>query len=213
MTKINLTKYGFVRLPERDFSDDGTRFTAYKVGNRVLVTKAVDSDYAYISARIDGSILQYDEYSKLPHFKYLDTLNGIKKELITDLVLENLYKFCLKYEQEYEELEQGVKFPTLEEIRLQILRIRTKRSRELEEITQVLKEKAATFLVNASQFDLQWFKDRYQQLVKKTKWYDLGTYPESIQKSAYGRNFVSPDFYELKDSFEYKQLIEMLEKY
>ena len=56
MKKIMMNKYGFVRWPEEDFSDDGNRFYCYKVGNRVRVSKLVSDGVAYISARVDRGV-------------------------------------------------------------------------------------------------------------------------------------------------------------
>ena len=36
-----MTKYGFKRWKDGDFSDDGNRFTCYRVGKRVSVSKLV----------------------------------------------------------------------------------------------------------------------------------------------------------------------------
>ena len=68
MTRINMTKYGFVRWPEEDFSDDGARFTCYRVGERVRVSKTTYQGEVFISARIDGRKLSYNEYSVLEHY-------------------------------------------------------------------------------------------------------------------------------------------------
>jgi len=73
--RINLKKYGFVRAPEKDFNDDGSRFTCYyydpeKTGDkRIELSKLVDRGDAYIDA-------QY--YSpKLGKTKYFSDLNGV----------------------------------------------------------------------------------------------------------------------------------------
>ena len=54
MQRINLTKYGFIRDREEDFSDDGNRFQGYRVGKRVRVSKLVADGDAYISATINN---------------------------------------------------------------------------------------------------------------------------------------------------------------
>ena len=58
MKRIELVKYGFIRSPEDDFSDDGNRFTCYRVG-KVRVSKLISHGDAFISARIDDYILPY----------------------------------------------------------------------------------------------------------------------------------------------------------
>ena len=76
MTRINLVKYGFVRDAAEDFSDDGSRFQAYRVG-RVQVTKCVSDGEAYIDGDIDRGALPWDVYSKLPHYSAIHKLNGV----------------------------------------------------------------------------------------------------------------------------------------
>lgn len=50
--KLNFTKYGFVRVPDEDFSDDGSHFTTYKYkGIRVTYLKTKD-DEVYLCARL-----------------------------------------------------------------------------------------------------------------------------------------------------------------
>ena len=99
MKKINLTKYGFIRTPEEDFSDDGNRFTCYKVG-KVRVSKLVDRGDVYIDADMDDCRLHYEEYSTLPHCKSLNALNGISLGNITEEDLIKLYNDCIEYEKE-----------------------------------------------------------------------------------------------------------------
>lgn len=100
MKRINLTKYGFIKSPAEDFSDDGTRFYAYRVGI-VMVTKASVKGMTFISARADYLGLNYDVYSKLPHFEDIDKLNGVETDKITDKDLSDLYDACIAYGKEY----------------------------------------------------------------------------------------------------------------
>lgn len=118
MNKINMTKYGFVYCPEENFSDDGSYFHMYKVG-RVRVSKLCSAGYAFIAGRIDGNILEYEEYSSLPHFKMLGKYNYVPRDSITDQDLTDLYNACVAYDQEYTELENKVKaqFPSEQDVR------------------------------------------------------------------------------------------------
>ena len=71
MNRINLTKYGFERCPSADFTDDGNRFTCYRAGKGVVVSKLVADGQAYLSASSDCNkgTLPYEIYSQLPHYK------------------------------------------------------------------------------------------------------------------------------------------------
>lgn len=100
MKRINLTKYGFVRTPEEDFADDGTRFSVYRLGD-VRVTKAVSDGEVFIAGCIDSGKLPYAVYSKLPHYRDLDKLNGVLASFISDCDLASFADACAEYSKEY----------------------------------------------------------------------------------------------------------------
>ena len=135
MKRINLTKYGFIRSPEEDFSDDGFHFTCYKVG-KVSVSKSIYSGVAYISAGITNNELNYDEYSILPHYKSLSALNGIPVEYISDDDLIKLYNNCIAYEKEYNQkvIELKSLTPSYETAINQIKTINGARKKELDDL-------------------------------------------------------------------------------
>ena len=135
MKRINLTKYGFIRSPEEDFSDDGFHFTCYKVG-KVRVRKTIYSAAVYISAGIINNELNYDEYSILPHYKSLSALNGIPVEYISDDDLIKLYNNCIAYEKEYNQkvIELKGLTPSYETAINQIETINRARKKELDDL-------------------------------------------------------------------------------
>lgn len=56
--RVNLQKYGFMRMENEDFSDDGTRFYVYrKPGSRVRVTKATGCGMYFILAARKNNFL------------------------------------------------------------------------------------------------------------------------------------------------------------
>lgn len=118
MKRIDLTKYGFVRSADEDFSDDGARFTCYRM-DRILVTKNLYLGNVYISARIDDGILPYEIYSELEHYKNCDVLNWIPVEELTDEMLIKFALDCKQYLKEYNEAERKYinELPSEEEIR------------------------------------------------------------------------------------------------
>ena len=130
MKKIQMTKYGFVRWAEQDFSDDGSVFYCYLVGERVRVSKCTYKGEAFIDADIQGTKLPYEVYSKLPHYSALSKLNGVSIDSLTDQDLFDLCEACLYYEKEYIEAENTIKMPTLEEIKAQCIKIQVKRTTE-----------------------------------------------------------------------------------
>ena len=113
-TRINLVKFGFIRTPERDFNDDGSTFTCYRVG-RVCVSKCLCDNTVYLSGRIDGN-LPYDTYSKLKHYRALDNWNGVPRQVVTEEVIKRFYDACVAYDAEYTEAEGNYKYPTEEQL-------------------------------------------------------------------------------------------------
>ena len=86
MKQISLKKYGFERFEEADFSDDGNRFTCYKLYGcpKMRISKLVSDGEAYLSADITGD-LYYDEYQNLPHYKDATwKYNGTSIDKLTD---------------------------------------------------------------------------------------------------------------------------------
>lgn len=104
MNRINLTKYGFVRSPEEDFSDDGNKFTCYRVGN-VRVSKCIWEDNVFIAARWEDykTFSYYDGYATLPHYGDMNRLNGVIRSSLTEEDLAEFYQSCVAYEREYKE--------------------------------------------------------------------------------------------------------------
>jgi hypothetical protein len=105
MKRIMLTKYGFERWPEKDFIDDGNRFTCFRAGKNVRVSKHVYNGEVYLSIDtcIGNQIIPYEVYSKLPHYRPAAwNYNGVSVATLTDEDLRNFYNACIAYEQEYE---------------------------------------------------------------------------------------------------------------
>ncbi len=213
MKRINMTKYGFIRNEREDFSDDGNRFNGYltSLNSRLRVTKLVSDGQAYLSAEMNGNKLDYSEYSKLPHYKIVWDYNGVDMNTLTEEDLINFYNGCVAYEQEYIEAESKVSFPTIEEIREQCIRINEIRLAEIDEVSKLLESYAVKFVLTADKYTLSNFQSYFKSL--KEKFFDIDKYPQTIQNSNYGRNFVKFSNSDLNPSFYYNCLIEILEKY
>ena len=210
MKKIMMNKYGFVRWPEEDFSDDGNRFTCYKVGNKVRVSKLVSDGEAYISARVDHGTLPYAIYSTLPHYKMLDMLNGISVASLTDQMLFDLCEACLFYDKEYSEAEAAIVYPTVDEVRDQCIKIKAKRMAELAEVEAMLANKVVTLASTLQEW--QWKTVReYLVSLKKEAEFDVENRAHSLANTSYSFDFVKPDFRELSSCFYYKWLKDCLE--
>ena len=200
MKKVNLIKFGFVRAENEDFSDDSTRFYVYRVG-RVRVSKATWNGQIFLSARIDdGRTLNYEEYSSLPHYKGLDRLNGVSISGLTENDIQPLYNDCVEYEKEYAEAEKNVVYPTIAELREQCLRIRKHYQEQLEEATKLIQENAVK-LFFSEKYCVKSIKSYYNTIKNRANGYDPDTYPQSIQKSVFGRDFVKPNYHDLTDTW------------
>lgn len=211
MKKIMLTKYGFVRDPASDFSDDGARFQAYKVG-RVRVTKLVSDGEAFIDGDICGSKLPYEVYSKLPHYPMLGKLNGVSTAAITEDDLQELYENCLAYEQEYTNAENSIQYPTLKELQDKAVLISAKRLLELAKIEDLLSKYAVEAAVKFSPYEWKQAQEYLKHMMTDLKQYNPETYPQTILGQSQSFTFVKPD-YKMEESYWFKSLKELFEKY
>ena len=215
MKKIVMTKYGFIRNEREDFSDDGNRFQGWATSpnSRLRISKHVSDGHVYLSCDMNGCKLSYEEYSKLPHYQKSGwEYNGVSIESLTDQDMIDFYNACVAYEQEYIEAESKVVFPTIAEIRNQCFIINKIRQQEIKEVEELLQKASLNlFLKGTSDYELRSIRDYYKNLTNR--FYNLDTYPQSIQHSNYGRNFVKDTNPDIKPNWYYKQLVEILEKY
>ena len=212
MNKIVMTKYGFVRSPEDDFTDDGTRFTCYRAGN-VVVSKTTWQGEAFISGRLEKYTLPYETYSKLPHYKDLDKLNGKYIDTITDQDLIDLYNACIAYDKEYTDAEAAIVYPTMDELVEQCKKVIAHYKEEKEEAMDLITKAANNLILYASEYELKSIKNDIGVLDARIKYYDPTTYPQSIYKLASSFDFIDPANYNLQESWHLKQIKEIVEKY
>lgn len=210
MKKIMMTKYGFVRWPEESFSDDGTRFEAYRVGERVRVTKATYKGEAFIDASIDGTKLPYEVYSKLPHYPFTGKLNGVQIEALTDDDLIELYEACIAYEKEYIEAENNIHMPTLEEIKEQCVKVQAKRLAEFAEVEAMLGKYAAKLAMKLPAWQWKTIQEYLANLAAKRATYSPELYAPTILGSAQSIKFCKPDCSELDNCYYYNHLMSLI---
>lgn len=215
MKRINMTKYGFIRNEMEDFHDDGNNFKGYATGpnSRLRISKLVSAGRAYLSSDMIGNKLDYTEYSKLPHYKEATwNYNGVDMNSLTDEDLVNWYNACIEYEKEYIEAESKVVFPTLVEIRNQCFMLNKIRQQEIKEVEELLQKVSLNLVLKGtSDYELRRVRDYYKNLTNH--FYNLDTYPQTIQYSNYGRNFVKETNPDIQPNWYYKQLKEVLSKY
>lgn len=212
MKKIMMTKYGFVRWPEQDFGDDGNRFTCYRVGERVRVSKCTYNGEAFIDASIDGTKLPYEVYSKLTHYSEISKLNGVSIESLTDQDMIDLYEACLAYEQEYIKAENNIQMPTLKEIEIQCKKVQTKRQLELIDINGAFSRSAVAIAGKLEKWEWTNLREYLLAIAAAVNSYDPDTYPQKIVDTSRSIDFCKPTCSELQDSFYYKWIMERINK-
>lgn len=212
MTRINLVKYGFIRFPEEDFSDDGNRFQAYRVG-RVRVTKLVSDGEAYIDGSINDGKLPYEVYSKLPHYSAVGRLNGVSVASLTEDDIQKLYEDCQAYGVEYTNAENSIEYPTLEEITQQCQLIHAKRLAELGIVEDLMRDHGLEAAIKFSAYEWKTLQEYLKSLISRAQQSNADTYPQSILGQSYSFNFVKTTNNDLKDCFYYTYIVDMFKKY
>ena len=211
MTRINLVKYGFVRDAAEDFSDDGNRFQAYRVG-RVQVTKLVSDGEAYIDGDIDRGTLPWDIYSKLPHYPAVHKLNGVTVSTLTEDDIQELYEACQAYEVEYANAENSIKYPTLEEIQDKAVKLTAKSLLELSKIENLMSKYALEAAAKFSSYEWKTLQEYTKHLMADAQRFNPETYPQTIVGQQFSFTFVKPD-YETKESYWFTSLKDLFTKY
>jgi hypothetical protein len=214
MKKIMLTKYGFVRDAANDFSDDGSRFQAYRVG-RVRVTKLVSDGQAYIDGGIVDGKLPYEVYSKLPHYVFCGKLNGVPAACITEEDLQELYEACQAYDKEYTNAENSIEYPSAEELTEKCNRIQAKLLREMSELEQLMGDHAVEAAAKFSKWEWTNLQDYLKSMLGKLNQYNPEKYVPAILGGSYSFTFLNnkedtePTYYYtyIKELFQKHQII------
>lgn len=100
----SLQKYGFIRRPEDDFSDDGSRFRGYVYKTdkgEMPVTYLKSNGQVYLSASLHHKDeLSYEEYKDLPSYRDSDKYNGVPED---EVDVADFAKICDRLISEYSE--------------------------------------------------------------------------------------------------------------
>ncbi len=193
MKRIELTKYGFIRSKEDDFSDDGNRFTCYRVG-KVRVSKLVSDGQAYIHASIDDYLLPYETYGQLPHYRYLSDLNGVSVSSITEEDLQKLYEDCISYEKEYDDAYNSIKWPTETELRVKARAYNMAWKDCIIKLEEAIKFNSIALITNLSEYYFKEFQRYYKIILTTAKVYaDPQKYAEDLYKNPRSMDFMKRD--------------------
>jgi hypothetical protein len=211
MKKIMLTKYGFVRDAANDFSDDGSRFQAYRVG-RVRVTKLVSDGQAYIDGGIVDGKLPYEVYSKLPHYVFCGKLNGVPAACITEEDLQELYEACQAYDKEYTDAENSIQYPTELELQHKCLRIQTKLTREMKELETLVGENAIEAATKFSKWEWQRLQEHLTYMLQELSKYKPDTFIPNVLGTARSFTFLQ-NKEDTEPTYWYKSIKEMFQEH
>jgi hypothetical protein len=199
MKKIELAKYGFIRWPEEDFSDDGDRFTCYRVGKRVRVSKWVSKGEAYISARIDDYLLPYEVYSTLPGYKGLNALNGdgeggVSVSDITEEDIQKLYEDCITYEKAYDDAYNAIDWPTENELRIKAGAYKLAWKECIIKLEEAIKFNSIAMITNLSEYYFKELQRYYKQVLSNAKQFENPQeYAERLFKQTRSLDFMKRD--------------------
>ena len=211
MTRVNLTKYGFVKSPEDDFVDDGARFVCFRLSDtgRARISKCVSGGQIYLSIRCDGAV-PHELYSKLPHYKAATwDYNGIPTATLEEPDLEAFHSACVAYETEYLETENSMTYPTVDELMEMCSAIHDVRTRELQEIEKLLGQKAAEAALKLDKFEWLDLKDCMTALLSRIEHFSPETLVPKIVGT--GESFdLMRRSYDLEPSLWYKKAIRYL---
>lgn len=211
MKKIMMTKYGFVRCPEDDFSDDGSRFDCYRVG-RVRVTKHVSDGQAYIDGDINDGRLPYEVYSKLPHYVFCGKLNGVPAAALTDEDLQELYESCQAYDKEYTDAENSIQYPTELELRHKCNHIQAKLIKEMNELETLMGEHAIEAATKFAKWEWQQLQEYLKNMLQKLGQYNPDKFVPAILGTTRSFTFLQ-NKEDTEPTYWYKSIKEMFQKY
>ena len=213
MKRIMMNKYGFVRWPEADFTDDGNRFTCYKVGKQVRVSKLVADGQVYLSISSDcgNRTLPFEIYSKLAHYNDANwKWNGVLVSNLTDQDLEDFYNACVLYEQEYEAAEANLQYPTLEELEDKALELYNAVNQEVNEIRAIFMRYSLDLALKLSKYEWQSCQEYLVNLMRELDRNDPAIIPEKIHKTSYSFDYMKR---QNKESYWYRCLKDLFNRH
>ena len=210
MKRIELQKFGFVRAPELDFSDDGNRFTCYKVGN-VRVSKTTWNGEVFLAGRIEDATVPFDVYSQLPHYKALDKLNGVSIASLEEQDIRDLFNACVEYSKEHAEAKRNLVYPTVDELRAQFQKIKDHNIKLLEEANKLIKDNAFGLIMSDNKWRLDSIKSYYKTIKGRAE-ADVDKQARDTYGSSWSFNVVKPTNRDLTDTWYLDELKESIAK-
>jgi len=213
MTRINLVKYGFIRFPEEDFSDDGNRFTCYRFSDtNSHISKLVADGQAYLSVHVSGQ-LPYEVYSKLPNYQAATwSYNGISVASLTDEMLQDFFRACVQYEKEYQAAEASIEYPSECELLAKCIRIQNKLILEMNKLETLIGENAVEAATKFSKWEWERLQECLKHMLQELSKYNPEKYVPAILGTARSFTFLQ-NKEDTEPTYWYKSIKEMFQKY
>lgn len=171
----SLLKNGFTRREDLDFTDDGSRFTAYEY-NGLVITKATYRGEYYISVRVDYlkdvDFIHEDYYNK-DWYRLADEFNGVR-EVDVDKLKENMDII----KKGVEELNEEIKSDPIDKDLIE-----TELKKEANEIEQFLNENIYIDIMKFDEYQVRSFKRYFDGLKSK-----LDRINSKLEKQNYTRH-------------------------
>ena len=213
MKRINMIKYGFVRWPEQDFSDDGNRFQCYRAGDMVRVSKLVSDGQVYLSvdSGCGDHMLPYRVYSELPHYRAANwDYNGVSLEALTEEDLIAFYDACIAYEKEYREAKAATVYPTLEELKEKASEFYDKMTADLDFLEELFNKHAFAASLKFTKYEWDNCREYLQYFMKEVEQSAPGTKALYLLGRPYSFDFMEKEY---QESFYSRHIKELFNKY
>ena len=202
--RLNFKSAGINRVPEKDFSDDGTRFRMYEYDGVPISYTTYDGD-GYLSIRVDelASGLNYYEYSKLPSYREADKYNGVP---IRTIDLEDVKRICKKLKAEYEKALGDIANVDYSEASKVINKIKSIHEQQCEDVLKLIADDPEK-LLNLSEYRIKQVREYFAGLRR------LANIDETkMSQSEKRRHILLQDdlIKNAENSFYYRELLDML---
>ena len=160
----SLQKYGFIRRPEDDFSDDGNRFRgyAYKTDKGEMpVTYLKSNGQVYLTAALHHKDeLSYEEYKNLPSYRDGDKYNGVSEDEVDVADFANI---CEKLIEEYAEAVIKLESVSSEKIEEACKKLEKAALDDYNRTLKLFRAVDPIKLLNASPYQLKSVKEYFQR--------------------------------------------------
>lgn len=157
---LNFKKYGFIRRPDLDFSDDGNRFRCYEYTNSdgSIIASYLKSDgQVYFSFRLDYvNDLNYTDYSKFKHYADSDKYNGVNESAVD---LDDIKRIANDLIAEIKDFKDNVKPVDEEEWKKYYTNYNNIAKSYYESAKKVLSDFGVENLLNLHEYQIKRIKD------------------------------------------------------